>query len=240
MPSNWFLDMLLLVLFCFMLLVYMSAVAERLVPSAMEESYPGFTQMAGFVLMLLGTTMLWRMMSWSTPIQKPAPTLLGLPSASASTLVLDDFVKFPKARQLDIIFTAIQEMKVEHKRDTGKMLAALAWMIKIPIFVVIILIAVIAWIIRFLKENSDELINTSISKVTAFLRHSLGPWRSAVYGTGFRFSVGPTERIREVARVAVGGSKHVSVILSINLEACQCYFYSCNHERFSYYTIIII
>jgi hypothetical protein len=58
--------------------------------------------------------------------------------------------------------------------------------------------------IRFLKENSDELINTCISRVTAFLRHSLGPLRSAVYGTGFRFSVGPTERIREAARVAVG------------------------------------
>jgi hypothetical protein len=160
MPSNSFLDKLLLVFYCLMLLGYMCALAEKLVPSAMEERYPGFTHVLGFVLMLLGTRVLWIIMSWSTPIQKPAMALLELPSASTAFT--------------DITFTSIQKMKVEHERDTEKMLAALAWMIKNPISVVAlmfqyILITVIAMMNKFLKKKIDELINTCISKVTAFL-----------------------------------------------------------------------
>lgn len=186
------LDIVYLLLVWFLLFYSVGAVVGGiLVPSAAKKC-PMFTFVFVVGLTLVLMRVLW---GWGTTVQLPARISLAPTTLPLDELVLDDFVRFPESRQMDLIFKDTEEMNVEHKRDMEKIISGsnlLAEEIKdlkhgvlyqgaiqrLVIYTVTILIITMGCMIKFFVENAyDELINRCVFKGNALAKDALGSFR---------------------------------------------------------------
>ncbi|KAM3196193.1 hypothetical protein ACQJBY_072065 [Aegilops geniculata] len=197
------LDVMCLLLVWFLLFYSISAVVGRiLVPSAAKKC-PMVTFVFVVGLTLLVMRVLW---GWGTTVQLPARISLARTTLPLDELVLDDFVRFPESRQMDLVFKDTEEMKVEHKRDMEKIIpgsSLLAEEIKdikhdvlyqgaiqrLVIYTVTILIITMGCMVKFFIGNAyDGLINRFVFKGNALAKDALGSFRRHILRYASRIS----------------------------------------------------
>lgn len=197
------LDIVYLLLVWFLLFYSVGAVVGGiLVPSAAKKC-PMFTFVFVVGLTLVLMRVLW---GWGTTVQLPARISLAPTTLPLDELVLDDFVRFPESRQMDLIFRDTEEMNVEHKRDMEKIISGsnlLAEEIKdlkhgalyqgaiqrLVIYTVTILIITMGCMIKKFVENAyDELINRCVFKGNALAKDALGSFRWHILRYALRIS----------------------------------------------------
>ncbi|XBI06461.1 hypothetical protein VPH35_134473 [Triticum aestivum] len=197
------LDIVCLLLVWFLLFYSISAVVGRiLVPSAAKKC-PMVTFVFVVGLTLLMMRVLW---GWGTTVQLPARISLAPTTLPLDELVLDDFVRFPESRQMDLIFRDTEEMKVEHERDMEKIIPGSSLLAeeindlkhdvlyqgatqRLVIYTVTILIITMGCMIKFFIENADDgLINRCVFERNALAKDALGSFRRHILRYASRIS----------------------------------------------------
>ncbi|KAE8796481.1 hypothetical protein D1007_28616 [Hordeum vulgare] len=187
------LDIVCLLLVWFLLFYSVGAVVSRILVSSAAKKCPMLTFVFVVGLTLVAMRVLW---GWGTIVQLPAGISLAPTNLLLDELVLDDFVRFPESRQMDLIFRDTEETKVEHKRDMEKIISLgsnlLAEEIKdlkhdvlyqgaiqrLVIYMVTVLIITMGCMIVGFTENAyGELINRCVFKGNALAKDALGSFR---------------------------------------------------------------